>query len=75
MGTRPDDRPDVVRRRLRLYRREIAPVVDYYRARRLLQEVDGVGTEAEVFLRLLRAIAAAIYHPVALPLPLLARSQ
>lgn len=38
---RSDDRPDVIRERLRLYREATAPLVDYYRRRRLLHEVDG----------------------------------
>lgn len=38
---RSDDRPDVIRQRLRLYGEATAPLVDYYRRRRLLHEVDG----------------------------------
>jgi len=37
---RPDDRPEVVRRRLMLYRETIRPVVDYYRGLGKLLEFD-----------------------------------
>jgi adenylate kinase len=41
---RTDDRDGVVENRLRVYLAQTAPLVDYYRARRLLVPVDGVGT-------------------------------
>ena len=36
-----DDREDVIRERLRVYREKTQPLVDYYRSRGLLREVDG----------------------------------
>ena len=38
---RPDERPEVVRTRLQVYAEETAPLLDYYRGRSLLHEVDG----------------------------------
>jgi adenylate kinase len=38
---RTDDRPDVVRRRLEVYESQTAPLVDLYRNRHVLVEVDG----------------------------------
>lgn len=38
---RPDDDPETVRERLRVYHRETEPLVDYYDARGLLRRVDG----------------------------------
>lgn len=38
---RSDDRPEVVRERLRVYAEKTAPLVDYYRQRCLLRQVDG----------------------------------
>jgi adenylate kinase len=37
---RDDDKPDVVRRRLEVYRKLTAPVIDYYRNQDLLFEID-----------------------------------
>src|SRR5262249_15983885 len=46
--SRSDDAPATVRERLRVYREKTAPLVDYYRRRDLLADVDGVGTVEEV---------------------------
>lgn len=59
---RSDDRPEVVRERLRLYREATAPLVDYYRRRGLLRDVDGDRTvetvTGDVLARLTRGFAA-----------------
>ncbi len=54
---RDDDRPELVRKRLRDYRAEMAPVIDYYRARGLLRPVDGEGSEEEVYRRIMEALS------------------
>jgi len=59
-GERSDDRDDVVRERLRVYRRDTEPLIDYYRAHGALEEVDGVGTVEEVFERLDGAMREAV---------------
>lgn len=59
-GERSDDREEVVRERLRVYRRDTEPLVEYYRARGALQEIDGVGTIDEVFQRLDDAMKTAV---------------
>lgn len=38
---REDDKPEPIRRRLALYERQTAPLLEYYRDRGLLEEVDG----------------------------------
>jgi adenylate kinase len=53
---RPDDTPDGIARRLELYERETAPLIDWFARRDLLVVVDGLGTEDEVFARLVAAI-------------------
>lgn len=54
---RADDTPESVRTRLRIYDERTAPVVDYYRQHDQLAVVDGVGTQDEVFTRIVEAIA------------------
>ena len=41
LDQRPDDAPEVVRERLAVYERQTRPLVDYYRAKNVLAEVDG----------------------------------
>ena len=53
---RPDDTPDVVRNRLKVYDEVTAPVIDYYRNQGKLAHLDGAGTLDEVFNRILGAI-------------------
>ena len=45
---RPDDNPDVLRRRLMAYREQTAPLIDYYRRHGLLRSVDGMKTVENV---------------------------
>jgi adenylate kinases len=53
---RADDRVDVVRNRLLVYRNQTEPLKDYYKKRGVLQEVNGVGTVEEVFDRIDRIL-------------------
>jgi adenylate kinase len=46
---RSDDRPDTIRERLRVFRENTAPVVDYYQARECLLRIDAMGEPEEVF--------------------------
>jgi adenylate kinase len=46
---REDDRPETVVNRLSVYEEQTAPLIDYYRARGLLREVDGERTPDEVY--------------------------
>jgi adenylate kinase len=54
---RADDSPDAVRKRLRVYDEQTAPVVDYYRNTGKLVCLDGVGGVDEVFTRIVEAIS------------------
>lgn len=50
---RSDDRPEVVRERIRVYYQQTAPLVAYYRERGLLREVDGTQSIEQVTQTLL----------------------
>ncbi|HEV8242045.1 MAG TPA: adenylate kinase [Thermoanaerobaculia bacterium] len=59
---RSDDRPAVVRERLRIYEQKTAPLVEYYRQRCLLRQIDGhraVEAVADAVLAALQPAAAA----------------
>src|SRR5690606_28812649 len=49
---RSDDREETVRERLAVYRRQTAPLIEHYRARGLLVEIDGQGAIDEVTARI-----------------------
>jgi adenylate kinase len=53
---RDDDRPETVRERLRVYNESTMPLIDYYRARGLLEDVNGLGERDEVFERVMEKI-------------------
>jgi adenylate kinase len=53
---RPDDRPEVVRERMRVYEESTTPLVGYYGRRGLLRRIDGGREIAEVA----EAVAAAL---------------
>ena len=48
---RPDDNPDVLRRRLLAYRDQTAPLATYYQLQGVLQSVDGMAPVREVSTR------------------------
>lgn len=54
---RQDDLDEAtVKERLRLYREETLPLIDYYEQRGLLRKVDGLGTPDEVFTRIVETL-------------------
>ncbi len=56
IGTaRPDDSPEVVKERLRVYEEQTRPVIDHYDRRGLLRRISGVGSMDEIAGRLLEA--------------------
>jgi len=55
---RTDDSPEAIARRLALYEEQTSPLIDWFDKRGVLVNVDGLGTEDEVFARLHAAIDA-----------------
>lgn len=47
---RADDTPETIKRRLELYHEQTQPIIDYFRSKGVLVEVDGSGTIEEVFV-------------------------
>ncbi len=56
---RPDDREESVKKRLKVYFAETAPLIDYYTGADKLVEVDGEGDVAEVAGRITTAVKGA----------------
>ena len=54
---RPDDNEETIRTRMQVYHEQTDPLLDVYRNRGLLIEVDGMGTVDEVSKRVLAALA------------------
>lgn len=53
---RPDDRPEVIRKRVDVYEQQTAPLAEYYQRAGLLAPVDAHGEPQEVASRLITAI-------------------
>jgi adenylate kinase len=60
---RPDDNPDVLRRRLLAYRDQTAPLTAYYQLQSALRSVDGMASISEVSSAIDRALAAGARKP------------
>ena len=56
-SNRPDDNPDVIRNRLDVYKRDTAPLVDFYRSKGLLKTVDGMKPVEQVTTAIREALA------------------
>ncbi len=54
---RSDDSEETIRTRMSVYRAQTAPLVDYYRNRGVLAEVDGLGSIEEVAKRIEEALS------------------
>lgn len=53
---RVDDTEEVIRERMAIYTRETQPLIDLYRERGLIREVDGMGDVDDVTARLLQTV-------------------
>jgi adenylate kinase len=53
---RDDDKEQTIANRLQVYDRQTAPLIDYYRERGLLREVDGVGEIGQIRTRVIEAL-------------------
>jgi len=54
---RSDDNDETIRTRMRVYREQTQPLIDYYRGRGVLREIDGLGSIEAVATRLDGALA------------------
>ena len=53
---RPDDKPEVMKRRLENYRKQTAPLLDYYRQKNLLRQIDATRPITETLQRTLQSL-------------------
>jgi len=53
---REDDKPEVVRRRLEVYRKQTAPLIEYYEQKGILRKLDASKSVEEVYRELLEVI-------------------
>ncbi len=58
-GARPDDTPEVLRRRLDVYHQQTAPVLPYYDQKGMLKTVDGLETVGGVTAQIKEILAGA----------------
>ena len=61
-SVRSDDNPDAFKTRLDVYRRQTAPVSEYYRSRGLLKTVDGLQPVDVVTANMMNALASCFSH-------------
>ncbi len=53
---REDDREETIRMRLGEYERQTAPLIQYYKSKRVLRSIDGIGEQSQIFDRIVRSI-------------------
>ncbi len=54
---RKDDKPETVKQRIEVYFKQTAPLIDYYKEKGLLQEIDGEAPIEEVTQALMNVVA------------------
>ncbi|MHB8437779.1 MAG: adenylate kinase [Acidimicrobiales bacterium] len=60
---REDDTEDAIRRRLELYDRQTAPLIEWYERRGQMRKVNGVGSPDSVLRRIIRVVEDRRAHP------------
>lgn len=53
---REDDKPEAVKQRLKVYREQTEPLIEYYKDKEVLFDVDGSGTPEDVFELVRKAV-------------------
>ena len=53
---RSDDTPEVIRNRQKIYWEQTAPLVDFYKKKGILKDVDGLGEISEITERILTVL-------------------
>ena len=53
---RSDDAPDIIRQRQKVYWEQTAPLLDFYRSKNLLKEVNGIGEISKITGRILEVL-------------------
>ena len=53
---RDDDRPETIKKRLKVYRNQTAPLLDYYKTKGILIKIDGIGTPDQITARIEKAL-------------------
>ena len=56
MLVRDDDKPDAINNRMNVYETQTAPVLDYYRAHGVVEEISAAGSPDSVFQALTQTI-------------------
>ena len=56
---RDDDKPEAVRNRLKVYRDQTAPILPYYKAKGMLQTIDGMAPIDEVYQKITALLGKA----------------
>lgn len=56
LSKRSDDNTETIGRRIKEYYRMTQPLIDYYRSKKLLLEIDGLGSPEKIFERIDKAI-------------------
>ncbi|HDH06869.1 MAG TPA: adenylate kinase [Thermoproteales archaeon] len=60
---REDDKPEVVKHRLEVYRKQFKPIIDFYRVRGILIDIDASDQAPQVIPRIIEALKAHGFPP------------
>ncbi len=53
---RSDDNEETIKNRIKVYNQQTSPLIDYYRTKGILRDIDGMGTIEEITNRITKAI-------------------
>lgn len=60
---RDDDKPEIIRDRIKVYNEQTRPLIDHYRSQGKLETIDGIGELDDIYARITQAIQSGIDQP------------
>ncbi len=60
---REDDKPNIIKKRIKIYRKETKPVIDFYRKKRILITVNGLISIKEILKEIISKLNKNLYKP------------
>ena len=63
MAQRKDDEPETVRKRIQVYNNETAPLVEHFKKKKMLVDIDASKKPKEVFNNVIGVVEAKIPKP------------
>ena len=60
---REDDKPNIIKKRIKVYKKETKPVIDFYRKKKILITINGFNNIKEILKEIISMLNKNLYKP------------